>query len=88
MRVCYKGEELGFQRLDLVVDDKLVLEIKSTYELHKAAKRQLYNYLHATNLELGLLLHFGPEANVQRIVCPNQRKRRCSTPESLQSPES
>lgn len=86
--VYYKGVELGFQRLDLVVDNKLIVEVKSTFELHKAAKRQLYNYLHATNLELGLLLHFGPEANVQRVVCSNSDPSRSSSPESVPSPES
>ena len=58
--VMYKGEELAYQRLDMIVDDKLVVEIKSTYEPHKGANRQVYNYLRATNLEVGLLFHFGP----------------------------
>src|SRR5574338_630685 len=59
--VSYKGRELGTQRLDLVVDDTVVVETKSTYELHRAAARQVRNYLRATHLEVGLLLHFGPE---------------------------
>jgi GxxExxY protein len=37
--VMYKGEELCTQRLDMVVDDKVVVEAKSTYELHPAAQR-------------------------------------------------
>ena len=64
--VMYKGEELAYQRLDMVIDDILVVEVKSTAELHKGANRQVYNYLRATNLEVGLLLHFGPEAKVHR----------------------
>ena len=67
--VMYKGEELAYQRLDMVVDDKLVVEVKSTYELHKAANRQVYNYLRATNLEVGLLFHFGPEPKFYRSIC-------------------
>ena len=67
--VYYKGEELGRQRLDMLVDGKVVVETKSTYELPKAARRQLLNYLHAARIEVGLLLHFGPEANFYRIVC-------------------
>jgi GxxExxY protein len=42
VRVSYKGIDLGIQRLDLVVDEKLVVEIKSTQDLHKAAVRQVY----------------------------------------------
>ena len=72
VRVKYKGEELGVQRLDLIVDEKLIVETKATFELHKSATRQLYNYLHATNLELGLLLHFGPRPNFHRVICRNR----------------
>lgn len=69
--VFYKGHELGYQRLDMIVDDKVVVEVKSTYELHKAAPRQIPSYLQATKLEVGLLLHFGPEAKYFRVVCSN-----------------
>src|ERR1700694_3612317 len=61
VRVIYKGEDLAAQRLDMIVDAKVIVEVKATAELHKYAPRQLYNYLKATNLEVGLLLHFGPE---------------------------
>jgi GxxExxY protein len=74
VRVEYKGEVLGFQRLDLVVDETLVVEIKSTYDLNKAAKRQLYNYLRATSFEIGLLLHFGPTAKFHRLVAQNAKQ--------------
>ena len=74
VRVTYKGEELGQQRLDMVVDDVLVVEAKSTHALHPFASRQLFNYLRATNLELGLLLHFGPKPQFHRIICQNSSK--------------
>lgn len=74
VHVLYKGQELGSQRLDLIVDERLVLETKATSDLHKSATRQLYNYLRATNLELGLLLHFGPEPKFYRVICRNQIK--------------
>jgi GxxExxY protein len=71
--VFYKGHELGLQRLDMVIDHKLVIETKSTFELHGAAHRQLYSYLRATTLEVGLLFHFGPEPRFRRVVCRNSR---------------
>jgi GxxExxY protein len=74
IRVRYKENELGLQRLDMVVDDKPIVEIKSTEELHRAASRQLYNYLRATGLEVGLLLHFGPKPAFYRLVRPNEGK--------------
>ena len=67
--VSYKGEELTTQRLDMIVDDKLVVETKATAELHKIAPRQVYNYLKATHLEVGLLLHFGPRPTFYRLAC-------------------
>jgi GxxExxY protein len=73
VQVFYKGEHIAEQRLDMIVDQKLVIETKSTHELHKSANRQIYNYLRATNLEVGLLFHFGPEAHFYRVVHRNKR---------------
>ena len=77
VQVSYNGVELGWQRVDMLVDGILVVEVKSTAELHPSARRQLLNYLCATQLEVGLLLHFGPSAKFYRVVgtsasgCPN-----------------
>ena len=72
--VRYKGVALGAQRLDMVVDDRLVVEVKSALKLHPEAWRQVYSYLRATNLEVGLLLHFGAEPKFQRIVSLNSHE--------------
>ena len=72
--IRYDGVPIGRQRLDIVVDDKVIVEIKSPERLHKEAGRQLYNYLRASTLEVGLLLHFGREANFYRLVFDNARK--------------
>lgn len=74
VRIYYDGDQLCQYRLDMIVNEKLVLEIKSSHELHKNAERQLYNYLKASNLEVGLLLHFGPKPTFRRLFCPNARK--------------
>ncbi|MGQ0640490.1 MAG: GxxExxY protein [Gemmatimonadaceae bacterium] len=66
--VFYKGHVLGFQRLDMVVDHKVVVETKSTLELHPVTSRQVGGYLQASKLQLALLLHFGPLAKFYRIV--------------------
>src|SRR5688572_29293242 len=68
VQVFYKGTQLATQRIDLLVDGKVVVEIKSTYELHKAAPRQVYSYLRATKLEVGLLLYFGPKPNFFHLL--------------------
>lgn len=78
--VRYEGVNIAHQRLDMLVNERLIIEIKATEKLHKDASRQLFNYLRATNLELGLLLHFGPSAAFYRVVCENNSKARPKTP--------
>ena len=69
--VMYKGEPLCEQRLDMVVDEVLVVEVKSGAQLPRVAPRQVYNYLKATNLEVGLLFHFGPGPAFYRLISTN-----------------
>lgn len=66
--IHYKGEPLTRQRLDLVVDDRVVVEVKSSPVLPPTARRQTLNYLRATSLEVALLLHFGPAPRFYRLV--------------------
>jgi len=81
--VFYRGEELAKQRIDMLVDETLVVESKATVTLHKSASRQVYNYLCATRLQVGLLLHFGPEPAFYRLV-RTQPKLTGRAPTSLQ----
>lgn len=74
--VYYRGEPLARQTLDMVVDRKVVVETKATEHLHPAAYLQLFSYLCATNLEVGLLLHFGREPLFHRMICENRLKHR------------
>ena len=83
VQIMYKGEEIAYQRLDLIVNDKLIIEAKSTYDLRKGARRQVYNYLRATNLEVGLLFHFGPEPKFYRTICRNTMNQSVQSEESV-----
>lgn len=74
--VLYKGAELASQRLDMLVDDRLVVEVKSRSDRQEIGSAQLFSYLRATNLEIGLLLHFGPRPSSKRITCLNSWRRR------------
>jgi GxxExxY protein len=73
--VYYRGEPLTWQTLDMIVDGKLILETKATELLHPSATLQLFSYLCATDLEVGLVLHFGREAKFYRVICENRLKR-------------
>ena len=70
----YKHLELGYMRLDMLVDDRLIIEAKSSSVLPHYASRQIYNYLRASNLEIGLLLQFGPKPVFDRVFCRGHHK--------------
>ncbi|MFH0887825.1 MAG: GxxExxY protein [Planctomycetota bacterium] len=59
VKVIYKDENLGDFRLDLVVEDKIILELKAISELNEVFEAQVYSYLKATGLKLGILINFG-----------------------------
>lgn len=58
----------------MVVDNRVIPEIKAGETLPAFASRQLVNYLRATSFQLGLLLHFGPDAKYQRFVDSQRRQ--------------
>jgi GxxExxY protein len=68
VQLFYDGEALSTQRLDFIVDERVVVEVKSTATLPPIAQRQTLNYLRASTLEVALLLHFGPEPRFHRLV--------------------
>lgn len=69
IEIFYKGECVGLQRVDMIVDGRLLVEVKSTHDLSRASHRQVLSYLRGSNLPIGLLLHFGPKAEFYRIIC-------------------
>jgi len=67
--VTYKGFQVGEYVVDIVVEDKLLLELKALSTLCSSHDAQVMNYLRATNLSVGLLLNFGkPKLGIKRIV--------------------
>jgi GxxExxY protein len=67
--VNYKGEIVGEYFADIVVEDKVVLELKAVEYLEKIHEAQLLNYLNATEYNVGLLVNFTyPKAIIKRFV--------------------
>ena len=69
--VRYKGDPVGHFRADMLVASRLVVELKATASTVPADRRQLLNYLRATDLELGLLLSFGHRPTFCRVIATN-----------------
>ena len=68
--VMFEGQQIGFQRLDLLVGKRVIVEVKSTEVMPAYAASQLRAYLAVSKLKLGLLLHFGPTARYHRVLGP------------------
>ena len=60
LKVYYAGQVIGNFSIDILVEDELIVELKSVEHLAKAHEVQLVNYLTALNKEIGLLINFGP----------------------------
>ena len=68
------SELTGTIKADMIVNGAVLLEIKSVEKLIDAHDAQLLNYLKATELEVGLLLNFGRQAEFHRKIYDNPRK--------------
>jgi len=73
--VLYESEIVGEYFADIIVNGIVVIELKAVKEISEEDECQLINYLKATNIELGLLLNFGKEAEYKRKVFMNVFKR-------------
>ena len=74
IKVLYEDEIIGEYFADILVDNKVIVEIKAAKSLTLESEAQLLNYLKATDIEVGLLLQFGPKPEVKRKVYDNFRK--------------
>jgi len=72
--VCYKGDLVGVYKADLVVDDKIIVEIKGISKLNASHNAQALHYLAATGLELAVLVNFGASSLEYRRVVKSENK--------------
>jgi len=69
IQVQYKGELVGDYFADIVVENRIILELKSIEKLQPVHEAQLLNYLKATGIQVGLLINFThPKAEIKRMV--------------------
>ena len=69
LKVIYRGQVVGNFIADLIVENKLLIELKTVSQLVQSHRAQVMNYLKATGLPVALLLNFGtPKLGIQRIV--------------------
>jgi GxxExxY protein len=68
LNVKYHNIVVGDYFADIIVDDKIIVEVKAVSKLEPVHEVQLVNYLKATGIEVGLLINFGQSVEVKRRV--------------------
>ena len=69
VKVFYEGQNVGDYTADIVIDEKIILELKCAKTIDDSFITQTLNYLKATGLRLGLILNFGPnKMECRRVV--------------------
>lgn len=73
--VFYDEYRVGDYFADLLIDGKIIVELKAVDTLSKDHENQLINYLKATEYEIGLLLNFGKKPEIKRKIYTNNLKK-------------
>ena len=74
IKVYFKKKLVGEYYSDLLVEDKVIVELKATELLMNVHIAQIMNYLKGTPIEVGLLLNFGEKPEFKRFIYTNDRK--------------
>jgi len=75
LTVWFRDKPAGEFRIDLMVDSRLVVELKAATRLTRAHEAQVINYLKATGVQVGLLLNFGDRPEFKRLVFTDAHKQ-------------
>ena len=67
--IKYKNEQVGLHRLDLLINNKIIVELKAVKEITDIHLSQIISYLKATGLSVGLILNFSkPKIDIKRVI--------------------
>ncbi|TSA26247.1 GxxExxY protein [bacterium] len=75
IQVLYDNEIVGEYYADILIEEKIIVELKANKTLTKQDEAQLLAYLTATNVEVGLLLNFGEKPEFKRKIFDNEYKK-------------
>lgn len=73
--VFFRGQNIGHFKTDIIVNGKIVLELKAVSQMDRGNEAQIINYLKASFLEVGLLLNFGKKPEFKRFVFSNDNSK-------------
>ena len=76
LKIRFRGKDVGVYEPDFIVDDKIIIEIKSVLNMPKVFEKQLYYYLSGTSYKVGYLVNFGNESiDIRRRVYETARMK-------------
>ncbi len=75
IKVYYEAQIVGEYFADIIVEGRIIIELKAAEFLVEEHELQLINYLKATDKEIGLLLNFGRKPEFKRKIFTNDKKR-------------
>ncbi|MDP2922815.1 MAG: GxxExxY protein [Candidatus Omnitrophota bacterium] len=76
LKIKFRDKEIGIYEPDFIIDNKIIVEIKSVLNLPKVFEKQLYYYLRGTDYKVGYLVNFGNEKiDIRRRIYESVRKR-------------
>ena len=75
IKVIYQNEIIGEYFADILVENKIIIELKAIKHLTKQDEAQILNYLSSTRIEVGLLLNFGEKPEIKRKIFDNKLKK-------------
>ena len=75
IKVYFHNEVIGEYFADVLVEKKIIIELKAIKQLTKQHEAQLLNYLSSTKIEVGLLLNFGEKPEIKRKIFDNKMKK-------------
>ncbi len=71
--IFYKSEKIGVYIPDIIIDDKIIVEIKSKPFITKEDEKQFWGYLKGSKYKLGFLINFGPrQLTIKRLIYTNK----------------
>ena len=75
LKIKFRGKNVGIYEPDFIIDDKIIIEIKSVLNMPKVFENQLYYYLRGTTYKVGYLVNFGNEhIDIRRRIYDEIRK--------------
>jgi len=72
--VYFHNKDVGEFRADIIVENKIILELKTVSRLEAVHEAQILNYLKATTIEIGFLMNFGKQPKFKRFIFDNDKK--------------